>query len=156
MHARDTVVRRGPVVGVAAPRRIREAASCFSYRCASSARSDEAAWDRANTIAKAQEHSFANVYGNTVEWVLREVIDVIELLDDAMKKGRRGLLLVPHRARDTTARHSSTPSQPKATEDSPAAPSLSKDDSINRRCRNRTLSPNTEKRPGADRVKAAS
>ena len=51
------------------------------------ARSDEAAWDRANTIAKAHEHSFANVYGNTVEWVLREVIDVIELLDDAMKKG---------------------------------------------------------------------
>jgi hypothetical protein len=51
------------------------------------ARSDEAAWDRANTIAKAQEHSYANVYGNTVEWVLREVIDVIELLDDAMKEG---------------------------------------------------------------------
>jgi hypothetical protein len=51
------------------------------------ARSDEAAWDRANKIAEAQEHSYANVYGKTVEWVLRELLDVIELLDDAMKEG---------------------------------------------------------------------
>src|SRR6266849_192950 len=51
------------------------------------ARSDQAAWDRANDIAKAQEHSFTNVYGNNVEWILREVLDVIELLDDAMKEG---------------------------------------------------------------------
>src|SRR5713226_10661776 len=51
------------------------------------ASSDQAAWERANEIGKAQEHSYANVYDKKVEWVLREVVDVVELLDDAMKEG---------------------------------------------------------------------
>jgi len=51
------------------------------------ASSDQAAWTRANEIGKAQEHSYTNVYDKKVEWVLREVLDVVELLDDAMKEG---------------------------------------------------------------------
>jgi hypothetical protein len=51
------------------------------------ASSDQAAWDRANEIAKAYEHSCKNVYDKKVEWVLREVVDVVELLDNAMKEG---------------------------------------------------------------------
>jgi hypothetical protein len=51
------------------------------------ANSDEAAWERAKEIAKEQEHSYLNAYDKKVEWIVREVLDVVELLDDAMKEG---------------------------------------------------------------------
>jgi hypothetical protein len=51
------------------------------------ASSEQAAWDRANEIGKDQQHSFANLNDNKVDWVLREVVDVVELLDNAMKDG---------------------------------------------------------------------
>ena len=47
------------------------------------ASSEQSAWDQVNEIGKDQQHSFANVYDNKVEWVLREVVDVVELLDNA-------------------------------------------------------------------------
>jgi len=67
--------------------RSREPGSCSSSRCVSSEHAPIKLPGTAPDIAKAQEHSFTNVYGNNVEWVLREVLDVIELLDDAMKEG---------------------------------------------------------------------
>src|ERR1700720_2508217 len=82
------------------------------------ASSEQAAWDRANEIGKDQQHSFANVYGNKVEWVLREVIDVVELLDNAMKQGAEVYyaFLSEREARriSTTLRHPAQPRQRKA------------------------------------------
>jgi Domain of unknown function (DUF4288) len=82
------------------------------------ASSEQAAWDRANEIGKDQQHSFANVYGNKVEWVLREVVDVVELLDNAMKEGAEVYyaFLSEREARriSTTLRHPAQARQRKA------------------------------------------
>ena len=82
------------------------------------ASSEQAAWDRASEIGKDQQHSFANVYGNKVEWVLREVVDVVELLDNAMKEGAEVYyaFLSEREARriSTTLRHPAQARQRKA------------------------------------------
>jgi Domain of unknown function (DUF4288) len=51
------------------------------------AATEEDARTKAAARGRAAEHTYVNPYGNRVAWVFREVLHVVELLDDTIADG---------------------------------------------------------------------